>query len=396
MTNLFDALEFCLREIEEGGDLETAVTRFPEFKDELLPILETSVKARAMAAPEPSQDAVRRSRSRVMQRAAELREMRIVVPQRRAIPLFQRLAISFTLAAVFLLSGNGLLSASASALPGEQLYPVKRGWESVRLFFIFDAEARELLANEFENERLHEASELLVEGRHEVIEFAGVFMLVNGQTYISGLSVILPADMQLPENGDAVIVSGRTNAQGYVELITLELLPDGSVVPAGNPVEIEVESHQTDNNAPSASTSDPNQSGAATATKTVEYEVKGTIESISETGIVLNGMDVYLQNANIIGKLCVGSKIEVIGYYDPEGRFIALEIEGASSCPSILGTGNSSNDSNTLPSTVIQGSNSENSNDEESSTNDNNNSDDDDNDDDDGDNSGKGGGGDDD
>lgn len=241
MTNMFDALEFCLREVEEGGDIETALARFPEYRDELRPILETSVKARALTVPEPAPDVVRRSRARVMQRAAELREVK-VAPRKRGIPLLQRLAISFALAAVFLLSGNGLLSASASALPGERLYPVKRGWESMRLFFIFDAEARELLANQFENERLHEANELLADGRHEVIEFAGVFMQVNGLTYISGLQVILPPGMTLPENGDAVIVSGRTNAEGFVELISLELLPAGSVVPSGSPIEVEIES----------------------------------------------------------------------------------------------------------------------------------------------------------
>ena len=207
MTNLFDALEFCLQEMERGADLDSVLARFPELADELRPILKTAAHAREMASAEPSPEVVRRSRARVMQHAAEIREAK-AAPRKRAIPALQRFVISFGLAAIFLLSGNGLLSASASALPGEQLYPVKRGWESVRLFFIFDTEARELLENEFENERLHEANELLSEGRHEVIDFAGVFMQVNGNSYVSGLQVILPEGMTLPENGDAVIVSG--------------------------------------------------------------------------------------------------------------------------------------------------------------------------------------------
>lgn len=383
MTNLFDALEFCLREIEEGVDIETALARFPEYREELRPILETSVKARAMAVPEPSQDVVLRSRARVLQRAAELREMRSA-PRRRVIPLFQRLAISFTLAAIFLLSGNGLLSASASALPGERLYPVKRGWENVRLFFIFDAEARELLANEFENERLHEANELLADGRHEVIEFAGVFMQVNGQTYVSGLQVILPANMTLPENGDAVIVSGRTNAQGYVELITMELLPAGSVVPSGKPIEVETESESTQGGETAPVTEAGTKPGSdAIATKRVEYEVKGMLETVTSSSIVINGMTVYLENSNVSGALCVGAKVEVKGYYAADGKFIALEVESEDSCTIAPSSGGSSSGSN---SNGGGSSGKENSNDDNSGSNSNDDATNDD-------HSGSGGGG---
>ena len=156
MTNLFDALEFCLQEMERGAEIESVLARFPEYAEELRPILKTAAKAQKMAVITPDADVARRSRARVMQHAAELRESHVSSRHpRNVIPLFQRLAISFGLAAIFLLSGSGLLSASASALPGEQLYPVKRGWENIRLFFIFDSEARALLEDEFENERLH-------------------------------------------------------------------------------------------------------------------------------------------------------------------------------------------------------------------------------------------------
>jgi hypothetical protein len=330
MTNLFDALEFCLQEIESGVDLETTLARFPEYAKELRPILETSIKARGMAAAEPSPEVVRRSRARVMQHASEMREAK-AAPRRRVIPLFQRLAISFTLAAVFLLSGNGLLSASASALPGEKLYPVKRGWESVRLFFIFDTEARDLLENEFENERLHEANELLAEGRHEVIDFAGVFMQVNGVSYVSGLQVILPATIPAPANGDAVVVSGRTNAQGYVEIIRLQLLPSGSIVPTGNPIEVDVESSSENDSTPPAAPSS-GLSNEAVEPKIEEAEIKGTLQAISTTTLVINNLTVYLENAKVEGTLCIGMEVEVKGYFAEDGRFIVREVKGKGEC----------------------------------------------------------------
>ncbi|MBK6645253.1 MAG: hypothetical protein IPG44_05805 [Anaerolineales bacterium] len=215
MTEIFDALEFCLQEMERGADLDTVLARFPEHADELRPILKTAAKARSMVSAEPSPDVVRRSRAQVMQRAAQLRESK-AAPRQRVIPALSRLAISFALTALFLASGAGLVNASASALPGENLYPVKRGWESIRLFFIFDPQLRNMLEDEYENERLHEVNELLAEGRHEVIQFAGVYMQVNGIDYVSGLKVILPADAPALANGDAVIVTGRTNAQGFI------------------------------------------------------------------------------------------------------------------------------------------------------------------------------------
>ena len=54
MNNIFEVLEICLHEIENGADMETVLARFPKLANELRPILETSVKARNMSAAEPS------------------------------------------------------------------------------------------------------------------------------------------------------------------------------------------------------------------------------------------------------------------------------------------------------------------------------------------------------
>lgn len=339
MNRLFDTLEICLQELEKGRDVESILAQYPDLADELRPILQTAIKARSMSAPEPASDAQRRGRARVMQRAAELRESKIA-PRKslRVIPIFQRLALSFALLLILMLSGTGILSASASALPGESLYPVKRGWEGVRLFFIFDREARELLANEFENERLHEVNELLSEGRHETIQVAGVFMQVNGKTYISGLQVVLPANIQTPENGAAVVVSGRTNAQGFIEVTSLELLPAGSVVPAGAPIEVESESEPE-----VKPTSGAESVGVTQPTQPAYYEFQGTLQSMSSATLLVSDMTVYLDNSQIKDQLCIGMTVEVKGYYAEDGRFIVTEVEGKGSCPGNNENGGSQN-----------------------------------------------------
>lgn len=346
MNKIFDALEICLRELENGADVETVLARFPDLAGELRPILKTSLKARSLSAAEPSQEVVRRGRARIMQRAAEMRESR-VAPRKRVIPAFQRLALSFTLAALLLLSSTGLLNASASALPGENLYPVKRTWEGLRLLLIFDKEARELLEHQFETERLHEVNELLVEGRHETIQIAGVFMQVNGRNYISGIPVNLAAAMQAPENGAAVIITGQTNAQGVVELITLELLPDGSVVPVGSPIEMELESESESGEEP-ASGSGPSSGSENEAPEIAPqfYAIDGTLQAMSTTNLVVNDLTVYLDNAQIKGELCIGVRVEVEGYFAADGRFIVTKVEAEGPCSTDSG-GSGNGNSNT-------------------------------------------------
>ena len=63
MSNLYEALEICLQEMEQGADLETVLFRYPEHADELRPILETSILATGLAAPDPGEEVVRRLRA---------------------------------------------------------------------------------------------------------------------------------------------------------------------------------------------------------------------------------------------------------------------------------------------------------------------------------------------
>jgi hypothetical protein len=235
---MYDVLEICLQEIENGADINSVLAQYPDLADELRPILKASVAAKMMSAAEPAPDVMRRGRAKLLQHASEMREAKSA-PRKRVIPFVQRLAIAFTMTVLFLTTGTGLVSASSSALPGENLYPVKLTWENVRLFFTFDHKSRQLLEHTFENERLHEINELLTEGRHETIRFSGVFMDVDGLTYVSGIRIMILDTTVLPDgglvNGTPVLVTGRTNAAGFVDAEIIELLPKGTIVPVGRP-----------------------------------------------------------------------------------------------------------------------------------------------------------------
>jgi len=256
---LYEALEVCLNDLETGADLESVLTRFPEMKDDLLLLLETSRQARMLAIQTVPENVHHRSKARVLQHAAGMRESGTKSRRQRAIFTFPRLAISLAIALLFLLSGTSLVRASNGALPGDNLYPVKRTWEDVRLLLVFNPSSREELEGEFEQERLHEIDELLAEGRHETIAFAGVVTEQNGDLWVvSGVPVQITPDSQLPETavtvGTSIMLEGRTNAKGFVEAERVQILGSSIVLPTTVPTEIE--SHED--------TSDHGNSGSET------------------------------------------------------------------------------------------------------------------------------------
>lgn len=241
---VYEALEVCIEALETGADPESVVKRFPEMKADLLPLLETSQQARMLAMPKVPEVVLHRGRARLLQHAAGMRETASKPQTQKTRFTFPRLAVSLAIAFLFFLSGTGLVSASGGALPGDNLYPVKRTWEDVRLVLVFNPVSREELEDEFERERLHEIDELLAEGRHETIGFAGVVTEQKGDLWVvSGVPVqIIPAS-RLPGTpvtvGTSVMLQGRTNVRGFVEVDYIELLGSNVVLPTSVPTQID-------------------------------------------------------------------------------------------------------------------------------------------------------------
>jgi Domain of unknown function (DUF5667) len=265
---LYEALEVCLQTLETGADLESALKRFPEMKDDLRPLLETSQQARLLAIPEVPLATLRRERSHVLQHAAEIRAPGLKPRKRLPLFSFPRLAASLAIALIFfLLSGTGLVRASNGALPGDHLYPVKRTWEDVRLLLVINPESREVLQSEFEQERLHEVDELMAEKRHQTIAFAGLVTEQNRDVWVvSGVPVHITAASRLPQDpvsaGATIMVNGWTNAQGYVEAERIEIMAPGLTLPALTPTETEGQQDTLDHEGSAVEQNDnQNQSG---------------------------------------------------------------------------------------------------------------------------------------
>lgn len=343
MTRLYEALEICLNEIERGADVDTVLFRYPELADELRPILETSLKAKEMAVPAPSGEVMRRNRAKLLQRASELRERKAAPLPRRiwSVPL-RRALVAFVMIAALFVSGTGLVRAASTTLPGDNLYPVKRTWENLRLFLTFDAVKREALEFEHENERLEELRELLASGRSANVDFAGYVTRQSADEWrVSGITVFITADTRLPDQqvviGAAVRVHGQT-WNGGVLAERIESLPPGSKLPEVEDDELEIEEEEHEGSKPRIEEDSSSGSGAEatavpivpTITPVFEPEIvsiEGVVTSISNNLIVVKGIVMDIRSAQVKGTPILGATAKAEGYYGAGGVFIVVRIE---------------------------------------------------------------------
>jgi hypothetical protein len=382
MNHLYEALEQCLNEIEQGADVETVLFRHPALADELRPILEASVQAKSMAVPAPSMDVVRRNRARVLQHAAQMREAKAKPVSRRiwSVPLRRALVTLMVVLMVFV-SGTGLVRAASETLPGDNLYPVKRTWENMILLFTFDVQKRGELELEHENKRLEELNELFAMGRSAKVDFAGYLTRQNGDEWtVSNILVLISPQTRLPDEpvavGAPIRVRGQTLGDGRVLAERIQLLSSGANLPkvdddshdeAGN------ENQNDDDDSGKGSGSESSDVQPTRTTKPQKTSFEGVVSTMETHLWVVNRIVVNISNAEIKGEPRLGATAKVEGYFNPAGVFIAEKIEfkdGGSSS----GSGSDSSNANTNTNTSNNNSN-KNDND------DNNNDDDNDNDD---------------
>lgn len=239
MNNIYDILELCLNEIENGAEVEATLAKYPEHAAELRPILDVTRAAKQMAVPAPSDEVVRRNRAKLLQHAPQRREL--VQVSKRGFASFQgRWVAAFALFALAMFSTLNVLHASALALPGDGLYPVKRWWEQVRLSLTIGEEARELRRTEIEDERLREIHELFALRVSTRVDFAGVVTSQRGDAWqVAGITVFVTNQTQLPDEpvqvGVAVRVYGVTRAD-FVVADRIEYLPVNSALPGIVPI----------------------------------------------------------------------------------------------------------------------------------------------------------------
>ena len=171
-------LDECLRGIESGQvTVEDCLRLHPEFRDSLGPLLTLAVQTQQGLAPAAPSSVVRdQTEARLLNRLHKETASGLRTPPpsiRRAWsrrPAFALASLSLILSVLILTTG--VAYASAEALPGDLLYPVKQGLEQARLAISTTPEGDTALLVGFADERLAEVEALAAAGRLADLESA--------------------------------------------------------------------------------------------------------------------------------------------------------------------------------------------------------------------------------
>ncbi len=236
MSRKIDALlAECLAAMEAGASPESCLARHPEAAEALRPLLETWLALQTVPqAPPPHPAAVAHGKARMLD-AVERRAVR----KRRVFPgtllgtlRMPQWATAVAMIVVLLLGIAGTTRASASALPGDPLYPVKTATEQVRLLLTFSPEARAALEAELQAERLEEVAAVLAEGRTVGVHFRGTLTSHDAETWtVAGYTIRLTTTTTVegaPIDGATVEVWARTQSDGSLVAERLTVLPTPS------------------------------------------------------------------------------------------------------------------------------------------------------------------------
>ena len=163
-------LQDCLDLMRRGTPANECLALYPEFAEELAPLLAASAGAENLLVRPMGAG----SRSRI--KAAVFGEWnRRRAPKRRwwhlpafaPIPAFapRWAAVAATLAVALMLGGSGTVLAAGYSIPGDALYPVKQVREEVRLWLTWSPEAKVDMYTRLVNKRADEIRTLAAAGR---------------------------------------------------------------------------------------------------------------------------------------------------------------------------------------------------------------------------------------
>lgn len=376
-------LDECLAGLAEGESLEACLERHPHWRGELEPLLRTALALRqAYAQPAPAQEALARVRTGFLaeaqrrQRALAERRQRGWLRWRPQFGFSRGLATALvTLVLLIGLLGGGSI-VSASSLPGDPLYGVKRASEKMLLLLTFDAQQRAALEQQLESRRVEEVKKVVEQGRQVEVEFAGVVEKVEGElVFVQGIPLRWTLE-QPPAVGAEVQVLAKTQGEGPLEVKALSVREPAPIAaksptftatatvpperrPSNTPSAAPTDKPTPTNTIPPTETAQPTETASATpeatltgapsptATPTrtptrpptatpvpppegVKVRLEGRIDEITDAHWLVNGVRVLLQRTTRFNltraPAQVGGWAVVDALKTSDGRLLAEEI----------------------------------------------------------------------
>jgi len=338
----------CLSALESGEPIEQILARYPEDATRLRPMLETAVALPALRM-EPSQEVKSKSRKAFLVQAAALSG---TVRPRRA-RFFSRPLATFAAMALAFVIVSGVVAASASALPGDPLYSVKRLVEDARLSLASDTPSRDALFAQFYQERIDEITALLAAGREAEVEFSAIIESIRPDAWaVAGLRVGVVGSTRIegdPQVGRRAQVRGRTMGRMLIATsITVEDKKEPTPAPTPGLESTRTSQPQitptpTTGSGPSPSnTPQPRPSPSNTSLPTPtsnsgpspsntpqpeEVRFEGILESINGNIWVVAGQEVIVTGSTRIDdNPQIGDLVEVRSLRHPDGSLIATRI----------------------------------------------------------------------
>lgn len=223
-------LQDCIELLRQGVSLEECLARYPEYAQELEPLLRTALNAQGELTPGMPPAARTRIRARVL---AEWDRRHLPRERRWGIPFFlpRWAAVTASVVLAIVLGGVGTVAASGGAVPGDPLYPVKEIREEAQLWFALSPEAKVAMYNRLVKERVRELREVAQRGETGLIPIA----LARLESHVQDVNQLveenvegagdgpLPIDPGLLEKLQEVVGEQRS-AEGVVQE-TLEQAP---------------------------------------------------------------------------------------------------------------------------------------------------------------------------
>lgn len=151
-----EILDILLIEVIKGRSIEDCLREYPEFADELKPLLKLAANIQDLPKPEPHREAIAATLREMNRVTTKERQKEIRFPFRKIFtlkPVIAR-AIAVILFVIFIVLTS--LPFSANSLPGDPLYPVKLLSEKTKYIITINRERKAELHLLFAEKRTEE------------------------------------------------------------------------------------------------------------------------------------------------------------------------------------------------------------------------------------------------
>ncbi len=214
----------CLERLQAGQSLEAVLADYPQWADELRPVLEAVLAIWAARGSDTVPvAAMQRSRmhlnEEIQRRNAVEKPLNLWQRWLQSMRRSTAPALMLVAAVLAVVALTGL--ASVQALPGEALYPVKIAAERFTLSLPADASERLTREETYDSRRFAEVEELRQQQREQEVDFTGYLELGEDGVWRVGKIPI-----NVPEN----MLEALAELEGQYIFVHADLMPDSSLV----------------------------------------------------------------------------------------------------------------------------------------------------------------------